>query len=97
MKIRGSQKVAQEGEGDESNGTTGARQGWCDRAAEILIKTHSERVDRAGNRGGMALTPLNPMDFSHLSDEGHKEAEVVATWPGRCETSGGLSRVEDPI
>jgi hypothetical protein len=77
--------------------STATRQGWCDRAAEILIKAHSERVDGASNRAGAALAPLNPTDFLHLSDEGHEEAEVVAIWQGRNERKSGLSRAEDPI
>jgi hypothetical protein len=43
-----------------------------------MVKAHSERMDGASNRGGAALTPLNPMDFSHLNDEGHEEAKVIA-------------------
>jgi hypothetical protein len=97
MKVRESPKVAQEGEGDESGDATATCQGRCDRATEILIKAHSEQVDGASNRGGAALTPLNPMGFSHLGDEGCEEAEVVAIWQGRNERKSGLSRAEDPI
>jgi hypothetical protein len=78
MKVRGSAKVAQEGEGDESGDATVSRQGWCDQAAETMIKALSERMDGASNRGGAAPTPPNPMDFSHLNDEGYEEAEVIA-------------------
>jgi hypothetical protein len=62
-----------------------------------LIKAHSERVDGVGKRGGVAPMPLSPMDFSHLSDEGCKEAEMVAIQQGHSKRKSGLSRVEDPI
>jgi hypothetical protein len=41
--------------------------------------------------------PHNPMDFSHLDDEGHEEARVVAIWEGCTEKKSGLSRAEDAI
>jgi hypothetical protein len=78
MKVRGSPKVAQEGEGDESDDATVSRQGWYDQAAKAMIKALSEKMDGASNRGGAALTPPNPMDFSHLNDEGYEEAKVIA-------------------
>jgi hypothetical protein len=54
MKVQGSQKAMQEEKDDKSEDTTATRQGWCDQAAEILIKMHSEQLDGAGNRGDMA-------------------------------------------